>query len=356
MSGRIKHELPPIAAEDVVNKAYADAQTGDFLQTTGGIMSGDIDMADAYRLLRLAHPELPDHAATKEYVDLVLLEAAKRAADDSGTSITTGTGSAFVGTTSYNWPSLVQGITVTFRFNVANLANSTFQLNALAAKQIAGFNGVNLAANTITPNVPIRMTYIAATDKWHVHDYYPNDVYPGDIKYSGQQADHGAWLLCNGRTLDRTIYSNLWTAIGAFYGTPSGTTFNIPDLRGRVAVGKDDMGGASVGKVTTAGSGIDGLTLGASGGWEKITLDDTQIPGHTHPINDPKHLHNVFQNALSSLTPPLNIGAGSSQGNSVIPTNTDPSFTGITIQDNTGGDQPHNNMPPSIILNAFIHI
>jgi len=358
MTGRIRQELGPIAAGDLVNKAYADAQTGDFVETTGDIMAGDLDFAAAYRILRLAHPLLPDHAATKNYVDLVLAEAAKRAADDSGTAMTTGNGTAFVGVTSYSWPSLTQGITVTFRFNSTNAANATFQLNALAAKQIAGFDGANLAANKIIANVPIRMTYIAATDKWHVHDYYPNDIYPGDIKWSGQTADHGAWMLCNGRTLDRSIYATLYNAIGTWYGAPTGTTFSIPDLRGRVAVGKDDMGGASVGRVTTAGSGIDGLTLGANGGDEKITLNSTQIPAHTHPIQDPGHQHNFAHTAISSVPPPaLSIAIASPQLNhQTVNSDTVNNTTGISILPNTGGDQPHRNMPPSIILNAFIHI
>lgn len=354
MTGRIKQVLPPLALDDLVNKAYADAQTGDFVETTGDIMSGDLDMAGAYRLLRLAHPLLPDHAATRNYVDLVLAEAAKRAADDSGVTQTTGSPTAFVGTTSYTWPSLANGIAVTMRFNVTNGPNATFQLNALAAKQLAGYSGANLEEGKLSPGVPVRLTYIAATDKWHVHDYYQNDIFPGDIKWSGKTSDHGGWLLCNGRTLDRTLYANLYNAIGGWYGTPSGSTFSIPDLRGRVAVGKDDMGGSSAVRVTSAGSGIDGLTLGSSGGNEKHKLVVAEIPTHNHPLVENPHQHSFTD--YPATTPGTVVGSATATlGNNATPRVTDFATTGITIA-NTGGDGFHYNMQPSLILNAFIRI
>lgn len=73
----------------------------------------------------------------------------------------------------------------------------------------------------------------------------------------------GAWILANGRALNRTTYSALFTALGTTYGAGDGsTTFNIPDMRGRFPLGK-----------ATAGTGS---SLGTSGG----SLDHTHsVPG-----------------------------------------------------------------------------
>jgi hypothetical protein len=85
--------------------------------------------------------------------------------------------------------------------------------------------------------------------------------------YAGATAPTG-WLLCYGQSILRATYATLFTAIGTTYGSVSGTTFNLPDMRGRAVAGQDDMGGSGAGRVTTAGSGIAGDTLGAVGGTE----------------------------------------------------------------------------------------
>lgn len=62
---------------------------------------------------------------------------------------------------------------------------------------------------------------------------------PGDIKMSARAEPEPGWLLCDGQAVSRDTYSRLFAAIGTSYGAGDGsTTFNLPDLRGRVAVGK----------------------------------------------------------------------------------------------------------------------
>jgi|SRR5215472_3232951 len=57
------------------------------------------------------------------------------------------------------------------------------------------------------------------------------------LPYGGDVAPTGAYI-CDGSTYDRTTDARLFTAIGVKYGAPTGSTFNVPDLRGRVPVGK----------------------------------------------------------------------------------------------------------------------
>ena len=129
-------------------------------------------------------------------------------------------------------------------------------------------------------------------------------------------------------------------------------TIRLPDLRGRVVAGKDDMGGAAAGRLTTAGSGVTGTALGATGGAETHTLTSLQMPQHSHRITDPGHVHQVL--TRSDLANTGRAGAHAA-GASTLGQTTQPATTGITI-DNTGGGGAHNNTPPTIVLNYIIKL
>src|SRR5437762_10075548 len=107
------------------------------------------------------------------------------------------------------------------------------------------------------------------------------------MPFAGPTAPIG-YLLCDGTAVDRVAQSALFAVIGTAYGKGDGsTTFNLPDLRGRAVFGRDDMGGTPAGVVTTAGSGIDGKTLGTVGGNEYHVLTLNELPSHQHSITDP---------------------------------------------------------------------
>lgn len=102
------------------------------------------------------------------------------------------------------------------------------------------------------------------------------------LPYAAAAAPTG-WLLCYGQAVSRTTYAALFTAISTTFGVGDGsTTFNLPDMRGRVAAGVDNMGGSTAGRVTNAVSGFVGTTLGAAGGLESHTLITAEMPSHTH--------------------------------------------------------------------------
>lgn len=72
--------------------------------------------------------------------------------------------------------------------------------------------------------------------------------------FAGTVAPQG-WLMCFGQAVSRTTYANLFAKIGTTYGAGDGSsTFNLPDARGRVSAGKDNMGGTTAGRLTTAGA------------------------------------------------------------------------------------------------------
>lgn len=132
----------------------------------------------------------------------------------------------------------------------------------------------------------------------------------GTIAYTAATTAPSGWLLCDGSAKSRTDYARLFAAIGTTFGTGDGvTTFNLPDGRGRVIAGKDNMGGSAAGRLTNAVSGLTGTTLGAAGGSESYTpagtIGGSQSIAHTHNI---AHAHGSFYvTNLSALRAPASL-------------------------------------------------
>ncbi len=145
------------------------------------------------------------------------------------------------------------------------------------------------------------------------------------VPYGGASAPSG-WLLCDGSALNRITYAALFATIGTAFGIGNGsTTFNLPDLRGRFPLGKDDMNGTSANRVTAAAAD----TLGGSGGVEAVALTVAQLPAHNH-------------GGVVGLS-----GSGSSQfagGGSQV-------ATAVSSQ---GNGDTHENLPPYQTFNFII--
>lgn len=155
-----------------------------------------------------------------------------------------------------------------------------------------------------------------------------------------------------------TSSSNGSAVVIAPYGVGDGsTTFNVPDHRGRGAVGRDNMGGTAANRMTTAGSGVHGVRIGATGGAETHTLSVAQMPTHSHGVNDPAHYHSDqswnmsnFDSTGGANPVGADNGAGGALGNNIY---SDPAYTGISIQNN-GSGQAHNNVQPTLVANYII--
>lgn len=166
------------------------------------------------------------------------------------------------------------------------------------------------------------------------------------LDYAGTSAPTG-FLLCYGQAISRVTYAALFAVIGTTHGAGDGsTTFNLPDLRGRVAAGKDDMGGVTAARL----SNFNGTTLGAGGGRQEHTLVTAEMPAHSHGVTDPGHTHLIGDTLRNSG------GLGNTSPGGVIRSDlltTSPSTTGISIQ-NAGGGAAHDNVQPTLILNKII--
>ena len=155
--------------------------------------------------------------------------------------------------------------------------------------------------------------------------------------YAGASAPSG-YLLCYGQLLNIAQYADLFAAIGNTFGGDGVSYFQIPDLRGYVVAGQDDMGGTNAGRL----SSIAGSVLGARGGSQTHTLTTSEMPAHTHTGNI--ELRTNWEGGYSTRSP---VGTGNARYDG---TGTNPGFT----TDSTGGGAAHNNLQPTYILNYII--
>jgi microcystin-dependent protein len=135
-------------------------------------------------------------------------------------------------------------------------------------------------------------------------------AYPDDNLPSG-------WLACNGQSLLRATYPELFAVIGTSYGSVDGTHFNVPDLQERSITGAHHL--------------VSGYEIGDTGGEKTHVLTTTEMPAHTHNVQ---------------------------RGN---PGGSNPSFTAANVTSfistqtttSTGGGAAHENRSPYM---AMIHI
>ena len=162
------------------------------------------------------------------------------------------------------------------------------------------------------------------------------------MPYAGTTEPSG-WVFCYGQTVNsvtNTAYARLFTAIGTTYGGTGASSFILPDLRGRVPAGKDNMGGSAAGRLTSGVSGMSGTSLGASGGNESMQ----------------SHYHNYYRVTTSGGTVNTNgdIIWAVSGGNVV-----DKAGAGYLRTDTAGsgtGSGTSQNIQPTLITNYLIKL
>jgi microcystin-dependent protein len=164
------------------------------------------------------------------------------------------------------------------------------------------------------------------------------------------------WTLCQGQAISRSTFGSLFTVIGTTYGAGDGsTTFNLPDLRGRVpmgaGLGRNVAGNADLATSRTLGQRVSDA--------QTVTLTEAQIPSHNHTQNAHNHTQNptivdfgysiVAGGAANAIT----VGTLQAAGGQLGPfTSTNQETT--ATNNATGGGQAHENTQPSTVINFII--
>jgi microcystin-dependent protein len=319
----------------------------------------------------------------------VMAAAAKYRDDIAGAIATGGTSTAYTLTSYQSFDTLahMDSAMIAFTPHAGNGGTCTLNVDGLGAKPLRSAPSTELLAGVLVQGTPYAATYYNATGEWILQGFLGAPGIPLGVAlpYFGMTAPSSAFALPSGQAISRTTYANLFALFGTTYGTGDGsTTFNIPDLRGYMLAGKDDMGGSAANRITNGGSGITGTTLGATGGLETHTLTTAQLPTVTpagsvsgtptgtvsvdnQTLTTNIRNENIVTAATGTITQEtvsIAVPASQATGSDTIVTATAPitatfsgtglgaTFTGTPF----GSGNAHNNMPPTRICNFLMRI
>ncbi len=159
--------------------------------------------------------------------------------------------------------------------------------------------------------------------------------YVGEIRlFAGNFAPAG-WMFCEGQLLAISEYDVVFALIGTTYGGDGQITFALPDLRGRIPV---HQGASSQGT----------FIIGQLSGSESVTLATQQLPQHTHTLVASSHPGQVADPTSAYIAADRDFAAFDGS----LPT----VAMGSGAVSQTGGSQPHENMPPFLCLSFIISL
>jgi microcystin-dependent protein len=327
-----------------------------------------------------------------------MMAAASKYRDDvAGAIATAGTSSAYTLASFQVFDTLahMDGAMIAFTPHTGNSTPVTLNVDGLGAKPLRTAPGQELAVGALVTGTPYVATYFNATGEWILRSSFAGADVPLGVAlpFFASVLPGSNFVFPSGQAISRTTYGVLFALLGTTYGAGDGsTTFNIPDLRGYVLAGKDDMNGSAANRITSGGSGIAGTTLGAAGGAETVTLGTGQIPAHTHSVSGTTdvegqaHSHNYSGTTAGqsadhthTFASPLVGGAGTFAGGGsnfggtagTGGTSNDHThgYSGTTAAENqnhthtfsatsssVGSGGAHQNMPPTRICNFIMRI
>ncbi len=154
--------------------------------------------------------------------------------------------------------------------------------------------------------------------------------------FSGNFAPTG-WAFCNGQILSISQYTALFSLLGTTYGGNGTSNFALPNLQGVAPLQAGEANGLSV------------YELGETGGTEAVTLLATEMPEHTHVAGASTAVGG--QTTPGGAVPAL---PGISRGALAYAAGAPDTTLAPQALGEVGGSQPHNNMPPYLVLNFII--
>ncbi len=154
-----------------------------------------------------------------------------------------------------------------------------------------------------------------------------SEPFLAEIKIISWNFPPRGWAFCNGQLLPINQNQALFSILGTTYGGDGRTTFGLPNLQGRVPF--------HIG---------NGIVLGEQGGETAHTLNISELPAHTHTPTG---------SSANADTPSAANNLWASLGQTVY-TNSANNTMNATLINPVGGNQPHDNMSPYLVLNFII--
>lgn len=314
-------------------------------------------------------PEGMGGAALNDGARGMMAAAAKYRDDMAGAIVTGGAVNAYTVSSYQNFDSLahLNGQAIAFTPHITNTAAVLLSVDGLGGKPLRPAPGVELQSGVLIQGTPYLATYNNSDAVFYLRGVgtAPGVPLGSSFDYWGTSAPSTFFALSFGQAISRATYATLFSLCGTTYGVGDGsTTFNIPDLRGRVIAGQDNMGGAAAGRigaVVTDSGTITGTTLGSAGGSPTHALSTAEMPAHSHGITDPGHTHTFLDPSNNPKTPHVKTQAGgvadftTSGGTEQTDIHLTTNTTGITVN-NAGSGTAHAILQPTIIANKLLRI
>lgn len=291
--------------------------------------------------------------------------------DISGAIVTGGTSTAYTVTSYQVFNSLanMNGQAIAFTPHATNGATVTLNVDGLGARPLRASSANELVAGVLIQGTPYVAMYNSSDGAFYLHGFYGNPYnipLAGVLPFFGTTAPNSSFVFPYGQAISRTTYSALFALVSTNFGTGDGsTTFNLPDLRGRVLAALDNMGGSAASRLANGSMSAVRHTMGGAGGADTNTLGLTQLPtGITVTgtvtvtntgINDIARVNNGssnLQDAQTSLgTPNSRVFPGTTAVGSQI------TSTGSnTLTSNNTSGAAHDNLQPTILCNYIMRI
>ena len=207
----------------------------------------------------------------------------------------------------------------------------------------------NVGINTATPQT---LLSVNGTTYTHSDIHIDNNlIVSGNIQFGGNINPVGSiaaysissipsgWLLCDGSAVSRTTYSSLFAIIGTTYGSGDGsTTFNLPNLTGRVPIGIDS-------------SDSNMNSMGETGG--RKTVSGTDLPSHYHSVPNHTHTYEDVYYAESSGTDDIGLGQNHRGSGATDSDNEDYAVTRTTVSGGPGNTNTDTNGVTNSTMNIM---
>jgi microcystin-dependent protein len=194
-----------------------------------------------------------------------VMGAVKRWFNWSSPKITGGSATAYTLTYGVAPGALIDGMTHLLRFHAGNGVGATLNVNGLGAKPLYAYSRgawYQAPPGLFDVDTVCQVTYDAGTGVYRL--LMPGTIATGMIVPDAGSTAPAGYLQCFGQAIPRANYPGLFAVVGTTYGAGDGsTTFNVPDLRGIVVAGRDNMGGTSANRLSSV---MASTTLGAAGG------------------------------------------------------------------------------------------